>query len=582
MAAHLPCLPVFAFLSLVFLIVHVPASHGSPDSLPTTYDSSMCPESFLCGSVHVHYPFYLSNGTRYTANYTRYSCGYTDLEIFCQGEGPTGIPIIRFRGDNYTVKNIFYEEKTIVLADSNVLGPVKCPVVSHEVSFDELWLRLNPGSNDNLTFYFGCKSLDRVPPGLDTYQIDCNGFKSPFGDGPTFVFTPDDLDKAHEQELVMLCYNFSVPVSGEALAARNRTNITHGGYGEVLKQGFELVWLSNSTYDECLRCEQSGGKCAYNEYREFLGCLCSKGKVVQQHPFCTNDTGGYQPKRRKEQKETTSSTYLSSHGSRATPPLLLAVLVAACRGDDYSGDAYNISICQAQPYRCGKVEIRYPFYLSGVTGDVRNHSNSCCGYPGLAIACEDGREPTLRLNDTDYNVTGIDYSNHIISLVDPDVLEDESCPRVDHNVTVPSYSWLNYTEDTIGYLLFFANCSIFTLPNQSDIKPIECASSDGGREYSFVIPLNVPHLILLEQCQQVTLVPVLQSALEQGSTDGYRNTLTQGFQLEWELGRRSNSCVKCDNSNGRCAYNQDGVYLGCLCANGRVNDQGCLKVLQDV
>nr|CAB3477993.1 unnamed protein product [Digitaria exilis] len=259
-------------------------------------------------------------------------------------------------------------------------------------------------------------------------------------------------------------------------------------------------------------------------------------------------------------------------------PLLLAVLVATCRGHDPSGDDYyNTSICQTQAYTCGKVNISYPFYLAGVTGDVRGNSNSYCGYPGLAIACEDGREPTLRLNDTDYNVTGIDYSNHIISLVDPDVLEDESCPRVDHNVTVPSYSWLNYTEDTIGYLLFFANCSIFTLPNQSDIKPIECASSDGGREYSFVIPLNVPHLILLEQCQQVTLVPVLQSALEQGSTDGYRNTLTQGFQLEWELGRRSNSCVKCDNSNGRCAYNQDGVYLGCLCANGGVNDQECPK-----
>nr|CAB3473944.1 unnamed protein product [Digitaria exilis] len=258
------------------------------------------------------------------------------------------------------------------------------------------------------------------------------------------------------------------------------------------------------------------------------------------------------------------------------PPLLLAILVAACRGDDPSGDDYyNSSICQTQAYTCGKVEIRYPFYLSGVTGDVRNHSNSYCGYPGLAIACEDGGEPTLSLGNRDYNVTGIDYSSHTISLVDPDVLEDESCPRVEHNVTVPPIFWLNFT-DTIGYLLFFADCSIASLPNQTDITPIDCGSSGGGGY--FVVPLNVPNLVLLEEyCHQVTLVPVLQSALEQGSTDGYRNILTQGFQLEWELSRRSNNCTKCDNSNGRCAYSQYGEFMGCLCANGLVNDQGCPK-----
>nr|CAB3473949.1 unnamed protein product [Digitaria exilis] len=154
--------------------------------------------------------------------------------------------------------------------------------------------------------------------------------------------------------------------------------------------------------------------------------------------------------------------------------LLLAVLVAACRGDDPSGNYYyNTSICQTQAFTCGKVEIRYPFYLSGVTGDVQGNSNSYCGYPGLAIACEDGGEPTLSLGNRDYNVTGIDYSNYTISLVDPDVLKGDSCAGVDHNVTVPPTFYLNFTEDTVGYLLFGTNCSIPSLPNQSDIKPTE-------------------------------------------------------------------------------------------------------------
>ena len=66
-------------------------------------------------------------------------------------------------------------------------------------------------------------------------------------------------------------------------------------------------------------------------------------------------------------------------------PLLLAVLVAASSGDDY----YNRSICKLQPYRCGEVNITYPFYLSDDTADVLGNSSFYCGYPGLAIDCVD-------------------------------------------------------------------------------------------------------------------------------------------------------------------------------------------------
>jgi hypothetical protein len=73
-----------------------------------------------------------------------------------------------------------------------------------------------------------------------------------------------------------------------------------------------------------------------------------------------------------------------------------------------------------------------------------------------------------------YNVTDIDYSNSAIYLADPYVLDDESCPRVDHNVTVSPTLWLNLPEHTVRYLLFFTNCSIATLPGQPYINPISC------------------------------------------------------------------------------------------------------------
>jgi len=104
MAAHQPRLPVLLF---VFLTVYVHSTHGDP--LPSTYDISMCSESFWCGSVEIRYPFYLANATEATADHSgNYSCGYIDLSISCKLEGQALIPTIRLGGDYYTVENISY------------------------------------------------------------------------------------------------------------------------------------------------------------------------------------------------------------------------------------------------------------------------------------------------------------------------------------------------------------------------------------------------------------------------------------------------------------------------------------------
>ncbi|CAL4955064.1 unnamed protein product [Urochloa decumbens] len=255
-------------------------------------------------------------------------------------------------------------------------------------------------------------------------------------------------------------------------------------------------------------------------------------------------------------------------------PLLLAILVAACRGD---GDSYNTSICELQASSCGKVKIKYPFYLSNETAEVRGIRNSYCGYPGLAIDCDDGENPVMHLDNRDYNVMDINYSSSTISLAYPDVIEDESCSGVNYNVTVPPALWLYVPGSTIIYLLF-SNCSISQFPGQSRIEPLNCASSDGGGQYSFFIPSDMPHEALSRACKQAFLVPVLRSASQIDQTSPQwtiGGVLNQGFQLTWDVTRRSNNCTKCDNSNGRCAYNRDGEFVGCLCTDGRVDDQEC-------
>jgi hypothetical protein len=279
MAAHLPRFPVLLFF---FLAVHVAAAHGDPAPLPTTYDGSMCPESSSCGNVSIRYPFYLSSTTRNITNYNT-SCGYTDLEIICQDEGPTGTPVIFLGVDEYTILNISYDSNTIILADSDVLVGGSCPAVGHGVSFNKMWLH-NTSSNDNLTFYFNCYSTRShgvaLPPDLIPYKIGCN-LMSPYADGASFVFAPDDHDKAKEHALDQdgRCKEVvSVPVRSEVLMARNQSVLVTGGYAEVLRYGFELEW-NRATTDQCDLCEQSGGKCAYSQKREFTGCLCSNAKV---------------------------------------------------------------------------------------------------------------------------------------------------------------------------------------------------------------------------------------------------------------------------------------------------------------
>ncbi|NP_001141425.1 LEAF RUST 10 DISEASE-RESISTANCE LOCUS RECEPTOR-LIKE PROTEIN KINASE-like 1.2 precursor [Zea mays] len=307
MAAHLPRLPV---LLLVLLAAHVvstsahaepplpspynTSAHGEPP-LPSTYNPSMCSESFRCGGVEIRYPFYLANATAdYSGNY--YSCGYTDLSVSCEleVEGPstTWTPTIRLGGDNYTVKNIYYDYHTISLADRDVLGGGGCPVVRHNVSFDETWLH-NASAFDNLTFFFGCHWGPRdTLPEFAGNNISCAGFSTPTVSGGSFVFKPEDLDEQEEQELASHCDEvFSVPVGSDALRATDTFSLTGYGYGDLLRQGFELEW-NRTSEDQCGQCEGSGsgsgsgsgGWCAYSQKREFLGCLCSGGKVG--NPFC--------------------------------------------------------------------------------------------------------------------------------------------------------------------------------------------------------------------------------------------------------------------------------------------------------
>jgi hypothetical protein len=186
-------------------------------------------------------------------------------------------PILHLGGDSYTILNISYDDHYIILAETDVLGGNNCPRVSHNVSFGQEWLNYTD-SLDSLTFFFDCylSPGDQSPPDLADYQINCKGFS---GDGVSFVFTSEKVNVSQEYDLAGHCnHSFVVPVHEDPLLGSGQQLMLPAEYGVVLKKGFELEW-NPGTEQVCNLCEQSLGRCAYSESKQFLGCLCSGGKV---------------------------------------------------------------------------------------------------------------------------------------------------------------------------------------------------------------------------------------------------------------------------------------------------------------
>jgi len=263
-----------------------------------------------------------------------------------------------------------------------------------------------------------------------------------------------------------------------------------------------------------------------------------------------------------------------------------ATAVALCCGDDASA-------CRRRPYPCGGVDISYPFYLASDTRAVPGQDGeSFCGYPGLAVTCEDGSRAVLKLGGDSYAVSRIDYANLTVSLAD--AAAGDGCPSVDHNVTIPPDVRLFLPISAVDYLFFFANCSFGhpdkpETPKPSTIKPITCggANKTAGDRLSFVLPSgDVPPGDWSSACRRIFEVPVLRGAAPRDAqdpkwrSDGYGKALRAGFQLGWD--RSSGGCSRCEQSGGKCGYIPAGEFLGCLCTNGRMGGGGCSsKTLAD-
>ena len=247
------------------------------------YNASACRPSVPCGAnVEIYYPFFLAGADMAidADGYTAHSyCGYPGMAVACDG----GRATLRLKDSNYTVLAIDYDKHTVTVADADALdgGGGGCPRVKHNVSVPvETWLNLSTTANVNLAFYFGCAFTAATPPPPPIPPINCSGFPEP--DGVSYVAAQDDVPP--KEPWPRACKEVVVaPVLKDRLVSfEYLPRLNSDGYGKLLERGFQLTW--DPSAGPCFLCEDSGGQCSYNQSAEFIGCLCSDGRV--RNPAC--------------------------------------------------------------------------------------------------------------------------------------------------------------------------------------------------------------------------------------------------------------------------------------------------------
>uniref|UniRef100_A0ACD5W0G8 Uncharacterized protein n=1 Tax=Avena sativa TaxID=4498 RepID=A0ACD5W0G8_AVESA len=268
------------------------------------------------------------------------------------------------------------------------------------------------------------------------------------------------------------------------------------------------------------------------------------------------------------------------------PRLLVLLFLGAhvSHGSHLLLTAYDDSMC-SESFRCGGVDIKYPFYLSNATRAAPEHtSNFSCGYTDLNISClAEGKTgtPVLHLDEYSYIILNISYDNHTIILRDADLLRgNDVCPRVSHNVSF-GQEWLNYA-DSFDSLAFFFDCYTKRgddMPRGLQDYQINCKgfSSPG---VSFVLSsekvIVSKEYELAYHCTDYFLAPVHEDALLRSDPpvlpSQYGVLLRRGFELEWKT---EQTCYPCEQSGGRCSYSENKEFLGCFCSGGKVEAQVC-------
>jgi hypothetical protein len=263
---------------LLLLLLSVAAFHG--DSSGATYDSSLClNQTYTCGELSISYPFYLSEQTKDLNGYSNSYCG---LGILCDDDKP----ILRTdSGKNCRVTSFQGTSANLSLADPEVVDG-SCPRVDHNVTFGPgSWLDFPDDTVDYLVFFLGCTfNLSLIQPPTIRPITCLVGY---YPGQLSFVLPDDGVPEGNWPQACDRVIEAPVRKHGPVDAANTAWRDT--GYGDVLRQGFQVSWEDNKP-SACKKCEKSHGQCTYRETGEFLGCFCTNGQINAKNCGTFNST----------------------------------------------------------------------------------------------------------------------------------------------------------------------------------------------------------------------------------------------------------------------------------------------------
>ncbi|KDP35037.1 hypothetical protein JCGZ_09325 [Jatropha curcas] len=188
-------------------------------------------------------------------------CGYPGFNLSCQN----GHPILNLQDNNYIIQEINYRNQSLRVSNAAIFNTSNTCDPSSSFSFKNMTLSddrfsLSPNQT-GLFFLYHCNSTlirDGNNSDLRKYEVDCFGKSD---SGSTLSILEDDpsfrkAEEVCEGEVV-------VPVDLQKGESSN-------GFERMIEKGFSLDWTASN----CSICENSGGKCGFDNKTYHFTCFC--------------------------------------------------------------------------------------------------------------------------------------------------------------------------------------------------------------------------------------------------------------------------------------------------------------------
>ncbi|KAL5231408.1 hypothetical protein ABZP36_030184 [Zizania latifolia] len=230
-------------------------------------------------------------------------------------------------------------------------------------------------------------------------------------------------------------------------------------------------------------------------------------------------------------------------------PLIILLLSSVPSSVPQSDAAYfRYMNCAPVPYQCGSVkfDVDYPFSVTGADLTRPDY----CSYPGYRLFCNDDDKLVIYMNNSiAFQVTGVDYGNMLLAVVDQNLAQAGGCPQHYRNTTIDASRFM-YT-DRDQFLTVYVNCTAnsSSLPLLYDL--VSCFS--GGSSYYRLDTSVAPDV--LGSCSSTLSVPYSLTMAGSLATGNSRlgDVIRGGFTVRWKAGL--GWCSGCKVSGGRCGYN---------------------------